>query len=66
MIYISYLPHCCDKILDRNNLREEGFVGSWFHSIEAMVAWLHALEQAIMAMGGVSSPHGGQEAERER
>jgi hypothetical protein len=26
MIYISYLPHCCDKILDRNNLREEGFV----------------------------------------
>jgi hypothetical protein len=31
-----------------------------------MVAWLHALEQAIMAMGGVSSPHGGQEAERER
>lgn len=27
---ISYLSHYCDKLLDRNDLREEGFI--WTHS----------------------------------
>lgn len=46
-LYINWLSHCCDKTVDKNNLREEEFILTHSLRILFIVAgktWWHGLE----------------------
>lgn len=63
-VYISYSTHCCDKMPERNNLKEEDLF--WLRVSEGSTC---AFEYNIMVVRlhgrGVSLLHGQQELELE-
>lgn len=57
ILCISYLFHCCDKILDQKNQLQEGLVycGSYFedvvyHSEKGVVAGAHVKQLLILSL----------------